>query len=245
MSKKIDETYNEPGKIMFFRGEYDFLSNFHPCKITDFEGNVFQCAEAMFQSYKTTDPEERKKFTKMNGKESKAAGRKVKLRDDWEEIKRYVMWYVVYQKFSQDQGLGKLLIQTGRAEIIEGNNWHDQYWGRYYKKIPFKDGDREVLVGQNHLGTILMQVRDVIVSRQLPSYTAWNWDYDEDDDEDRPVRRSIQPRNRRNDLSPSITYICDRRPLDEYLSMLKDLRAMILAQTESETSETVDEDPVE
>lgn len=199
----------------------------------------------MFQSYKTTDPEERKKFTKMNGKESKAAGRKVKLRDDWEEIKRYVMWYVVYQKFSQDQGLGKLLIQTGRAEIIEGNNWHDQYWGRYYKKIPFKDGDREVLVGQNHLGTILMQVRDVIVSRQLPSYTTWNWDYDEDDDEDRPVRRSIQPRNRRNDLSPSITYICDRRPLDEYLSMLKDLRAMILAQTESEASETVDEDPVE
>jgi predicted NAD-dependent protein-ADP-ribosyltransferase YbiA (DUF1768 family) len=38
---------------------------------------------------------------------------------------------------------------TGSEEIIEWNNWGDRIWGKTY------DG-----VGENHLGKILMKIRE-------------------------------------------------------------------------------------
>ena len=39
------------------------------------------------------------------------------------------------------------LLDTGDTELIEGNNWHDTFWGVCKGK------------GQNNLGKILMEVR--------------------------------------------------------------------------------------
>uniref|UniRef100_UPI00345E83CD NADAR domain-containing protein n=1 Tax=uncultured Duncaniella sp. TaxID=2768039 RepID=UPI00345E83CD len=44
--------------------------------------------------------------------------------------------------------LAEKLIATGDAELVEGNYWHDTVWG-------VCDG-----VGENHLGKILMRVRE-------------------------------------------------------------------------------------
>ena len=61
-TKEFEEILsNSRGRVARFREEYAFLSNFHKCKIKDYEGNVFTSAEALFQSYKTTDPKERAK----------------------------------------------------------------------------------------------------------------------------------------------------------------------------------------
>lgn len=220
-TKKIEELLsNSRGCVARFRDEYAFLSNFHKCKIKDYEGNEFTSAEAMFQSYKTTDPKIRAKFAKMNPKEAKAAGRKVKLRSDWEEIKFDVMWYVVYQKFAQNTLLARKLIETSGMRLVEGNTWGDKYWGAVPTDVPVKDKNVTIWEGENRLGQILMQVRHILLDRAVP---LWVSD-DDDDDECSPryVRRSNMS------VSPSITYFVERRSFDDYYHLkMKVIKAMM------------------
>ena len=133
-----------------FRGEYAFLSNFFPCTIQLSRAEddlIFQNAEAAFQSFKVEDLETRKKFTTMNPTQAKKFGRRVKLRPDWENIKLMCMYQVIYRKFTQNPDLARKLLLTGDSILIEGNDWGDVFWGQV-------DG-----VGENHLGKILMRVR--------------------------------------------------------------------------------------
>ena len=70
--------------ISAFRGAYDFLSNFYPALIT-YNGLVFQNNEAAFQAAKC--PERSAEFCFLNPSEAKRLGRRVKLRNDWDQIK--------------------------------------------------------------------------------------------------------------------------------------------------------------
>lgn len=131
---------------MYFRNEYWFLSNMFPCKIR-VNGLEFKCAEACFQSFKTTDPELRAKFQNLNGFEAKKLGKHIKLRSDWNAIRLDVMKAVVHVKFKQNPNLQQKLIEayhnSGRNGIIEHNNWGDIFWGC------------NGTIGANHLGKIL------------------------------------------------------------------------------------------
>ena len=133
--------------ISSFRDEYFFLSNFYPVEIK-LDGIVYPNAEMAFQAQKTLDVEERRKFSMLkNPVQTKRLGRKVKLRDDWEEVKLDIMTEVVSQKFLQHPHLIEMLLQTGDEELVEGNKW-DVCKGK----------------GENHLGKILMKIRDVYKS---------------------------------------------------------------------------------
>lgn len=133
-----------------FDGQYFFLSNFYPTKVV-FEGIIFESAEHAYQAAKSTDPKVRAKFLSANSaKEAKALGRKIKLRPDWEQIKLDIMLRVVKSKFKHNIQIADKLLATGDEELVEGNNWNDTFWG-------VCDG-----VGENHLGKILMQVREEI-----------------------------------------------------------------------------------
>lgn len=130
-----------------FRDEYFFLSNFYPVEIK-LDGIVYPNAETAFQAQKTLDVEERRKFSMLkNPVQAKRLGRKVKLRDDWEEVKLDIMTEIVSQKFLQHPHLIEMLLQTGDEELVEGNKW-DVCKGK----------------GENHLGKILMKIRDVYKS---------------------------------------------------------------------------------
>ena len=59
---------------------------------------------------------------------AKRAGRKLKLREDWEMVKISIMRRFLMQKFSYNSFKTKLL-ETGDVLIVEGNYWHDNYWG--------------------------------------------------------------------------------------------------------------------
>ena len=133
--------------ICWFRGNYSFLSNFHTCEV-EYDGLKFQNSESAFQASKTLDLEERKKFQYMSGGQAKKAGKAVKLRSDWEEVKIDIMYEVCSAKFRQNENLKKLLLDTGDEELIEGNYWHDYTWGVCKGK------------GHNALGKILMIIRD-------------------------------------------------------------------------------------
>lgn len=75
--------------------------------------------------------------------------RNIKLVDDWEERKLFVMTLCLQQKFSQEPYKTKLL-QTGDRYIQEGNMWNDKFWGVCLKTNK----------GKNTLGKIIMIIRE-------------------------------------------------------------------------------------
>ena len=76
-------------------------------------------------------------------------GRKVHLRKDWESVKDQIMHDIIAAKFEQNPHLLTQLLATNNAALIEGNTWHDTYWG-----VDIHTG-----IGQNKLGKILMEIR--------------------------------------------------------------------------------------
>ena len=140
-------------KIDEFQGEYRWLSNFHVQDVL-FKGVIFKSVEHAYQSMKTLDPvwAENVRNCATPG-EAKKMGKKIKkmgkLRNDWEQVNLGIMEELVRYKF-KDPGLRSLLLATGEAELVEGNNWGDVFFG-------VCNG-----VGENHLGKILMKVRHEI-----------------------------------------------------------------------------------
>ena len=149
--KAMANTIKE-SKITSLRGSYFFLSNFYNSSVL-FRGQIYQNAEAAFQATKCENKIDKMKFINISGKDAKKLGRRVKLREDWEEVKNQIMYEVVLEKFKQNSDLKIKLLRTGDKEIIEMNQWHDNIWG---KCICSKCKDRE---GKNKLGKILMEVR--------------------------------------------------------------------------------------
>jgi len=124
-----------------------FLSNFWECTVVH-DGMRYGNAEAAFQAQKCADKTDKYKFIALNGAQAKAMGRKVELREDWDAVKLGVMYEVLQAKFAQNPELYNQLKDTGTEEIVEGNWWYDKYWG-------VCNGE-----GQNHLGKLLMWIRD-------------------------------------------------------------------------------------
>jgi ribA/ribD-fused uncharacterized protein len=111
-----------------FSGEYDFLSNFYPSVIYP-DHIQYPTVEHAYQAQKTLDPIARELIRNCETPgQAKRLGNKVLLREDWEQIKVYTMHQLLEMKFSIPE-LGKKLLETGNAELIEGNNWGDTFWG--------------------------------------------------------------------------------------------------------------------
>lgn len=136
-----------------FRGANRFLSNFYETSV-EWEGLIYPSSEAAFQATKTLDQEDRKRFQTMAPTIAKREGYKVKLRENWEDIKIDVMYQIVLAKFSQNEFLKQKLIATGREWLKEGNTWGDRTWGTV-------DG-----IGNNYLGKVLMAVRSVLMLQE-------------------------------------------------------------------------------
>ena len=112
----------------------------------------FLNGEAAFHAFK--DPSRMSEFQNLNPSEAKKLGRKVKLREDWETVKYDIMYQVVLAKFSQNEDLKNKLLETGDAFLEEGTLWHDNCWGNC------RCNECKNIVGKNHLGQILMRVRE-------------------------------------------------------------------------------------
>ena len=135
-----------------FKGDYECLSNFFRAPVK-YEGMVYDNSEAAYQAAKTTNINIRRQMLQMPPGVAKQFGQQLALREDWEEIKQKVMYDIVLAKFRDNAHLGKMLLDTGDRELIEGNTWHDNYWG------DCSCGDCARITGCNELGKILMAVR--------------------------------------------------------------------------------------
>lgn len=130
-----------------FDGKYRFLSNFYSYPI-EYEGIVYPSNEHAFQAAKSLDEAVRKEIASLpTPGQAKRMGRHVELRSDWEKVKVDIMYELCKTKFSSIEMKEKLLA-TGNEPLEEGNTWNDQFWGVCRGK------------GENHLGKILMKVRD-------------------------------------------------------------------------------------
>lgn len=104
-----------------FIGEYEFLSNFYPCRIVYLD-KVWPSAEHLYQAIKTKDNLEREEIRAAKTPSfAKSLGKTCTLRDDWEYIKERVMVHVVKMKFSQNPFLIEKLIDTRGRYLKEGN----------------------------------------------------------------------------------------------------------------------------
>ena len=137
-----------------FSGEYRFLSNFWMCTV-EFEGDYYPSSEHAYQAGKTLNITERSLMRSdcVTPGDAKRYGKIVTLRPGWDIAKIPIMTRIVSDKFKRNPELAKLLIATGDQILIEGNKRHDTFWGTC-------NG-----VGQNHLGTILMDVRTDLMAK--------------------------------------------------------------------------------
>ena len=147
-------------------GDYDFggrehpFSNYYPAPAT-YEGIAFSSGECAFQAAKTLDLELRRSFSDIDPGKAKGRGRKLELRDDWEEVKYGVMLDILRSKF-RNPLLRTMLLDTGQQQIVENtSDWHDNEWGdcrcEKCRNIP----------GKNLLGKALMELRDELSSIEL------------------------------------------------------------------------------
>ena len=137
-------------KIDAFEGDHRFLSNFHPSPVT-YEKVQYSTIEHAYQAAKTLDEGERTAIHNATtpGK-AKRLGAKATLRPDWRQINMDLMQDLINQKFVVGSELAESLLSTGDAELIEGNDWGDTFWG-------ICDGK-----GENHLGEMLMKRRETL-----------------------------------------------------------------------------------
>lgn len=149
-----------------FRGRYDYLSNFSLAWV-EFERLPFRTAEHAFVAGKTTDMQIRRwisqgrTVTDARGQKynltypgpTKRYGKTIELRDSWNSLRDGIMLQVLRDKFRRNPKLRRKLLQTGIVQLVEGNYWHDNYWGICFCEKCYG------IHGENRLGETLMQVR--------------------------------------------------------------------------------------
>lgn len=141
--------------INSFNGGFKFLSNFSSYSFVDIKGVEWKTSEHFYQAAKTDNFNHKTLIAETDtpGK-AKRLGKKVELIKDWNRKKISVMYRALKMKFGQNLDIRKKLISTFEYKLIEGNYWHDNYWGNCFCD---KCKNTE---GLNYLGKLLMIVRD-------------------------------------------------------------------------------------
>jgi len=145
--------------ITSFDGEYKPLSNFwyKPVLLEGIafvDGTIYATNEHAYQAAKTLDFGRRIEIAAADtpGKAKRLGNHKnTIIRPDWSGVKREIMLDLIRQKFSYTD-MEYLLLSTGNQKLVEGNTWHDNYWG--ICSCEMCNG-----VGKNWLGKLLMFVR--------------------------------------------------------------------------------------
>lgn len=142
--------------ISKFAGKNEFLSNFyHYPMIIGYQ--LFDTVEHAFQAYKTLDLEWRENIRNAHTPRlAKNLGKIAPLRPNWEDDKVKLMRDIIAIKFTKGTELGHRLVGTGSEILVEGNTWHDQFWGSCTCPDHINDP------GHNALGKVLMQQRSRI-----------------------------------------------------------------------------------
>ena len=151
------QRYSDSGPIRFYNRDepYYQFTNFYPAEII-LDGKSWPTTEHYFQAQKFVGSP----FTEVirnlqRPREAFDISRNPSVsrwrRKDWDEVKIDVMRKALLAKFTQHKDLRDLLLGTGQRYLIE-HSPYDNFWGN--------GGDDS---GQNHLGSLLMEIRRTII----------------------------------------------------------------------------------
>ena len=148
-------------KIDRFRGKYRFLSNFFEAFVKASDGTEFPTVEQAYQYDKFSESwpthkavREKLKAARSPGEAKRIAGaNKDLVPAEFHNNKLHIMRRLLEQKFRFGSKLARQLMDTGDADLIEGNQWGDIFWGVCRGK------------GENHLGRLLMEIRNELLGR--------------------------------------------------------------------------------
>ena len=135
------------GIITEFQNENRWLSNFADDRAITVE-HRYQAAKAI------NDADRNRILAAPKPHDAKKLGRGIIPRSDWDDIKLIVMEQLLLEKFTREP-FRSLLLDTKGMVLIEGNNWHDNFWGSC-RCSRYECGSS----GQNHLGRLIMKIRD-------------------------------------------------------------------------------------
>lgn len=142
-------------EIKGFIGQYNFLSNFYPFPM-NYAGIHFYHSEGAYQASKCRHGTDADTIALMvSPTKAKQTGKALqRIHPDWDSMRLSTMESILRIKFSLDN-LGLYLLCTGDAYLEETNHWNDTFWGVCRGK------------GENHLGKILMKIREELQTQIL------------------------------------------------------------------------------
>lgn len=141
--------------IRHFQKQYRFLSNFWLARVL-LDGVVYPSVEHAYQAAKTKSKVVREQIrVASTAGVAKQLGRALIVHLDWTiPLKLHIMEGLILEKFRNNTNLRNRLCATAPAKLVEGNYWHDNFWGDCFC------ARCQATEGHNHLGKILMRVRN-------------------------------------------------------------------------------------
>ena len=153
-------------EVFSFSGEYSVLSNFYPVKI-NYMGVLFPTVEHAYVAAKNPTKQFILSIAALPAEKAgvaKKMGQRTKIRSDWDQVKLTIMDTLVRQKFNEG-AFQKALLSTHNEQLIEGNWWHDNFWGAC------NCNKCKGVTKYNHLGKILMQIRSELNDKLIYELT--------------------------------------------------------------------------
>lgn len=148
-------TLDDVNNVFFYEQEFYVLSNFSAFKMA-WKGKIFGTSEEVYHWEKFDHPDGLEIQVAiencMSAHEAfKIAEANKGLRlSNWDDIKLSVMSRILFAKADSHEYVRRKLLETGDRMLIE-NSWRDSYWGW--------GEDRK---GENHLGRLWMEIRNVL-----------------------------------------------------------------------------------
>jgi ribA/ribD-fused uncharacterized protein len=145
--------------------KYGCFSQWYSSKFLDSGDRIYCSAEQYMMASKASLFKDKETFelimSEPNPREIKKYGRMIKNFDEnrWNEFKCDIVTAGNLHKFTQNENLAKILIETGDAVLVEASPY-DKIWGI---GLGPKDPDAKIpskWKGENLLGFCLMEVRD-------------------------------------------------------------------------------------
>ena len=153
--------FNLSKEPMFFRDEYGWASNFYLHAPFVFHGVTFKTSEHFYQMFKTDNMEWAARILNApTPADARKLGKECPISPNWNKAKAITTMATGLElKFSHNKEIFLKLLDTKNLILVEGNFWHDNFWGDCHCNNKNGKHPECLTPGKNMLGKLLMNLR--------------------------------------------------------------------------------------